>query len=330
MNFPECFQIGMRRPEMFASLWFVVNITCVLAALTQLFFIMMGFINPNQLNTDTSELALQDIDFPLDIKICAEPAFDENAIAQAGYGNQWGQYEYFTGRSRFNSSIYGWGGHTDDAGMVGSVEEVLDKVRNHKVDDIVKFIQFDFTSIDNEKSVNVSAHLTKVNYPQNCYSVNLTQISKASPAEGVKMLKMAFKTEKTKSVSITLQCRTLTSNREMYDNAFYTKGDPIYVEPGKFRKYAVEISKNVYLEEDKSKNCRDYPNQDFASYMDCDEQHMKNICKSMNLAPIWLYDDLNEVTTMNILNHSGILAKQTNLHRLNHAICLLLEEGAKL
>ena len=330
MNFPECFQIGMRRPEMFASLWFLVNIICVLAALTQLFFIMMGFINPNQLNTDTSELALQDIEFPLDIKICAEPAFDENAIAQAGYGNQWGQYEYFTGRSRFNSSIYGWGGHTDDAGMVGSVEEVLDKVRNHKVDDIVKFIQFDFTSIDNEKSVNVSAHLTKVNYPQNCYSVNLTQISKASPAEGVKMLKMAFKTEKTKSVSINLQCRTLTSNRELYDNAFYTKGDPIYVEPGKFRKYAVEISKNVYLEEDKSKNCRDYPNQDFASYMDCDEQHMKNICKSMNLAPIWLYDDLNEVTTMNILNHSGILAKQTNLHRLNHAICLLLEEGAKL
>ena len=191
---------------------------------------------------------------------------------------------------------------------------MLDKVRKHKVEDIVKFIQFDFTSIDNEKSLNVSAHLTRVNYPQNCYSVNLTQIGKASAAEGsVKMLKMAFKTEKIKSVSINLQSRTLTSNREMYDNAFYTKGDPIFAEPGRFRKYAVEISKNVYLEEDKSKNCRDYPNSEFASYMDCDEQHMKNICKSMNLAPIWLYDDLNKVTKMTIFNQSGIFSnKRTN------------------
>ena len=221
---------------MFSSLWFVVNIICVLAALTQLFFILMGFIHPNQLNTDTSELALKDIDFPLDIKICAEPAFDENAIGEAGYGNQYGQYGYFTGRSQFNGSIYGWGGHTNDSGFVDSVEEVLEKVRKHKVEDIVKFIQFDFTSIDNEKSLNVSAHLNRVNYPQNCYSVNLTQISKASAAEGsVKMLKMAFKTEKIKSVSINLQSRTLTSNREMYDNAFYTKGDPIIAEPGRFR-----------------------------------------------------------------------------------------------
>ena len=314
---------------MFSQLWCLVNIVCVLAVLTQLFFILMVFVNPDQLNTDTSEIALQDIDFPLDIKICAEPAFDESAIVEAGYGTEWNQYDYFTGRSRFNRSIFGWAGHTPDSGVVGSVEEVLDKVRNHKVDNIVEFIQFQSNNNNGETRLRVPVHLTRVNYPQNCYTVNLTHVNKAT-SDGVKTLKMSFKTEKTKSVKINLQSSTLNSNREMYDNAFYTKGDPIYVEPGKFRKYAVEISKNVYLEEDKSKNCRDYPNQDFASYMDCDEQHMKNICKSMNLAPIWLYDDLNEVTTMNILNHSGILAKQTNLHRLNHAICLLLEEGAKL
>ena len=92
---------------MFAQLWCGVNIVCVLAALTQLFFILMVFVNPNQLNTDTSEIALQDIDFPLDIKICAEPAFDENAIVEAGYGTEWNQYDYFTGRSRFNRSIFG-------------------------------------------------------------------------------------------------------------------------------------------------------------------------------------------------------------------------------
>ena len=63
------------------------------------------------------------------------------------------------------------------------------------------------------------------------------------------------------------------------------------VKKGKFRKYAVEISKNVYLEEDKSKNCQNYPNPDFGSYKECDEQYMRDICNSFNLAPIWLYDD---------------------------------------
>lgn len=291
----------MRRPEISSWLWFMVNIICALAALTQLFFILMGFVSPNQLNTETSELPLEEIDFPLDIKICAEPAFNESAIVEAGYGNEWSQFGYFTGRSRFNSSIFGWAGHTPHAGPVGSVEEVLDKVSNHKVADIVEFIEFQFNS---ERILNVSAHLSRVNYPQNCYTVNLTHVNKAS-VDAVKTLKMSFRTEKTKNVKINLQCRTLTSNREMYEDAFYTKGDPILAEPGKFRKYAVEISKNVYLEEDSSKNCRDYPNSEFASYMDCDEQHMRNICKDMNLAPIWLYDDFSEVTKMKILNYSG-------------------------
>ena len=287
-------------------LWCTVNFICVLAASIQLFFILVSFVNPNQLNTDTSELALKEIEFPLDIKICAEPAFDESAIVDAGYGSgEWSQYDYFTGRSRFNGSIFGWAGHTPQAGPVGSVEEVLDKVRKHKVADIVEFVQFHF---NNEKSLNVTAHLNRVNYPQNCYTVNLTHMSKASAeSKGVRTLRMSFNTEKTKSVTINLQCSTLTSNREMYDNAFYTKGDPIFAEPGKFRKYAVQISKNVYLEEDASKNCRDYPNSEFASYMDCDEQHMRNICKDMNLAPIWLYDDFSKVTKMTILNHSGMI-----------------------
>ena len=81
----------------------------------------------------------------------------------------------------------------------------------------------------------------------------------------------------------------------------------MYVKKGNFRKYAVEISKNVYLEEDKSKNCKNYPNPDFVSYMECDEQYMKDICNSFNLAPIWLYDDFQKVTKRSLSNYSGIL-----------------------
>ena len=175
-------------------------------------------------------------------------------------------------------------------------------VRNHRVDDIVEQIVFGIKS-KSTKSLKVPAQLNRVNYPQNCYTVNLTHITKAGQ-KSVKTMEIDFKTEKIGKVVIKLQGSTLTSNREIFDNALYTRGDEILTHAGKFHKYAVQISKNVYLEEDASKNCRDYPNTDFASYMECDEQHMKNICNGMNLAPIWLYDDFEKVTKMAILNES--------------------------
>ena len=41
---------------------------------------------------------------------------------------------------------------------------------------------------------------------------------------------------------------------------FYTKGDQIFVERGEFRKDNVKISRDVFLEKDKSKNCQNYTN----------------------------------------------------------------------
>ena len=55
----------LKFPAMLRSLWCVVNVSCVLAAFIQLMFIIDGFINPDQLNTIISEIALKDMDFPL-------------------------------------------------------------------------------------------------------------------------------------------------------------------------------------------------------------------------------------------------------------------------
>ena len=278
--------------------WTVVNSICILAAFIQLVFIIANYINPDQLNTIASEISLDDIGFPLDIKICAEPAFNQNALVESGYDRL--LYNYFTGRSRYNPSVFGWAGHDNENGTLGSVEEILDKVRNHKVDEFIKEIKFDRQN----RWVPVSAQLNRVNYPQNCYTVNLTEINKAREGT-VRTLYIGFKAGKTNKVNIQLQGRTLATNRDIYENTFYTKGHEIFVEPGKYRKYAVEISKNVFLEEDTSKNCRSYPNPDFASYMECDEHYMRNICDSLNVAPVWLYDDYEKVTKRIISNISG-------------------------
>ena len=126
----------MQRPDMSIMSWRLINIACILAALIQLGFILKGFIRPNLLNTSVQEIDLGEIDFPIEIKICAQPGFNETTLKEMGYNHIWG---YFLGRSRFNSSIIGWAGHTATFGVKGSVEEVFNMVRNHNIEDIIKW-----------------------------------------------------------------------------------------------------------------------------------------------------------------------------------------------
>ena len=65
---------------------------------------------------------------------------------------------------------------------------------------------------------------------------------------------------------------------------FYTKGDQISVEQGEFRKDNVKISRDVFLEKDKSKNCQNYTNFQFASYKDV----MNNTGRTSATTRIWL------------------------------------------
>ena len=59
------------------------------------------------------------------------------------------------------------------------------------------------------------------------------------------------------------------------------------------------------MEDDKSKNCREYPNSEYASYMDCDNQYVKKICDKAKLAPVWLLEDISLATTYALVNDSG-------------------------
>lgn len=209
---------------------------------------------PEQLNIISSEIALGDVDFPLDIKICAgylTPISMDRAGSTA-------QYEY-----TFNS------------GIVANVAEVMNKVRNHGEDDVAEKISIDLEN-QSKGTLKVGAQLKRLNFPQNCNNVNLTVVNRAR-AGTVRTICMHFKTGKVNKVVIRLQGKTLASNRKIKTTCFYTKGDQISVERGNFRKCTVKISRDVFLEKDKSKNCQNYPNLELASYKECDEQYMKNI-----------------------------------------------------
>jgi hypothetical protein len=72
------------------------------------------------------------------------------------------------------------------------------------------------------------------------------------------------------------------------------------------RRFVVNIKKSVFVEEDPTKNCRNYPNPDYASYRECDDQWMKDTV-APGLVPIWLADTMETVTIQHTApNHSSM------------------------
>ena len=106
----------------------------------------------------------------------------------------------------------------------------------------------------------------------------------------------------------------INTNRDITEHFFYSTGDSMKASSGMIIKFVMEISENIYNEQDKSKNCQNYPNENFASYFDCEEHFVQQICQSYGVAPIWLFGDLKKVTRDPV--HSPGISSQYNIKGL--------------
>ena len=85
---------------------------------SQVTFLAKEKISPTRTLPQTRYVKLSDLLFPVVFKVCTKPAFDTDFLSSAGYRNV---YEYFLGRSKFNSTIFGWAGHTPAGEIVSNV-----------------------------------------------------------------------------------------------------------------------------------------------------------------------------------------------------------------
>jgi hypothetical protein len=91
----------------------LLNTCCIIAFLVQISFITYGYIKPERPITETFRQDLDEMEFPVVFKVCVIPAFNDSAVKKEGYRGATG---FFDGKSRFNDSILGWGGHVDGIG----------------------------------------------------------------------------------------------------------------------------------------------------------------------------------------------------------------------
>ena len=91
---------------------------------------------------------------------------------------------------------------------------------------------------------------------------------------------------------------SLDTRRRIKDHSFQSTGDVIkYTGKEKtVKSYMVDISQKVLVEEDPNNKCRDYPNHEYRSYQECDDEFVRNVLPG-DLTPIWVTDDFAEVST---------------------------------
>ena len=88
----------------------------------------------------------------------------------------------------------------------------------------------------------------------------------------------------------------LASYRDFLSHSFYSLGDAVDGKPEYNKKYVVEISETVYVEDDPTKNCRAYPTTRFETFADCDNQYMLEMCKKAGVTPIWMAENFSNVS----------------------------------
>ena len=118
----------------------------------------------------------------------------------------------------------------------------------------------------------------------------------------VKSIELAFnKAGQDSSVSLKLQQRGLILHRDYQEFRFASSGDNLELVPDKMSKFVVKIKKAVFVEEDPSQTCRNYPTSEFESYTECDDKYMKEkieeIAPGKNLTPVWMTENLDTVTS---------------------------------
>ena len=112
-----------------------------------------------------------------------------------------------------------------------------------------------------------------------------------------------FHLKKTKNLGITLEIgdkRTSVVKRKLIAKSFDYEGTIIELEDlwsTKVKTYALTLSQTINLEADEGKQCRNYPNENFSSYRECDENFVYDeVLNNFNIVPFWAAKSIDEIT----------------------------------
>ena len=172
-------------------------------------------------HTRVEERDFHEIEFPLTIKVCVSPGFNDTILKEVGYDDT---FSYFLGISRFNQSFFGWGGHTNTSESLGNVSSVLEMVKSHAPEDVIAGAYVWTTEREHIDIPIRQFQVSRVNYPHNCYTLDLFNLTEEYK---VRELFIEFYNLENKTAEVVLRDTNTDCYREVKDHSFRSSGDAI-------------------------------------------------------------------------------------------------------
>ena len=133
-----------------------------------------------------------------------------------------------------------------------------------------------------------------VNFPNNCRSLDLSKVSELN-GRRCNQLYVHIRQLGDYTIGVHFKGKSLDTGRNIREHNLRSTGDDIIVkEENVARSYTVEITQRQFIEEDPFNECRDYPNPEYASYDECDNQFMREAVPG--LTPVWITENPAEAT----------------------------------
>ena len=201
--------------------------------------------------------------------------------------------------------------HSSESCALTSARKVLEVARVNVTTNIFSFVYtLQNRGVSMQNLIDVIT-LDRINWLHECHILNFSKVDSSN--SGLTGLGIQVNTNdmifggtfQVDAVELKLSGKTIATRRILDENQFYSSGDRMILtnddlKSGVFSQYTVKIKKSVNVEEDPGKFCRNYPNDDFQSFEDCDfnfmRKRVKEISPNRDLIPPWLTDDLDKVT----------------------------------
>ena len=169
----------------------------------------------------------------------------------------------------------GWAKTNPDGSVVTTSEKVLKQLAL-KVEDVVRDIQMQNgsakTSDPWEPLPLDLVSQERPTLPRLCFTLEIAQADQVK-VHGLKRLKIEF--TGMQDLKFIVLGETLSCKRNIKEQNVYASGESIKLGRDESLEYLVQIKENIFVKEDKTKNCQNYPNAKYDSYDKCDEEFIK-------------------------------------------------------
>ena len=247
------------------------------------------------------------------------PGHRQALLEEAGY-DSYIDYQY--GQSKYNKSLYGWGGHTQDGGTkyqdAGDLLHQLTLFPN--LSDIVTSVNFigynDWDEITEIHKINSLVETSRYYFSQFCFL--LKPKTKFVPGMSV-YLHNNLAIDEAEIVLIDIN---LFSGRTILQHTLNNEGTKVKItyknncQTCYGQRFGIQIHQEVFDEEDLTKNCTIYPTAEYQSYNECDQKKGLAMLENMygtGFTPIWAVENASEVSAKS----SFVVNKAINVNLAN-------------